>query len=201
MATTGTADTSSSEHGTEQSQASGIGQTLRDATCQKVTDQKTRASDTLGSVASAVRSMTEPLRADGHSGVADYVDQAAGGINRWADELRQRDLNDTIRVVHDFARREPAVFLGLAFGAGALLARFLKSSTGDKHSSSPSGSEGLWGRQAPVRRDSMRGNFAGGAQASTAGLSATTFGTAQTNRTSHESPLVSSEMPSAREVL
>jgi hypothetical protein len=62
MATTGTADTSSSEHETEQSQASGIGQTLRDATYQKVTDQKTRASDTLGSVASAVRSMTEPLR-------------------------------------------------------------------------------------------------------------------------------------------
>jgi hypothetical protein len=46
----------------------------------------------------------------------------------------------------------------------------------------------------------MHGNFAGGAQASTAGLSATTFGTAQTNRTS-QSPLVSSEMPSAREVL
>jgi hypothetical protein len=60
MATTGTADTSS-KHGTEPSQASGIGQTLRDATYQKVTDQKTRASDTLGSVASAVRSMTEPL--------------------------------------------------------------------------------------------------------------------------------------------
>lgn len=201
MATTGTADTSSSEHGTEQSQASGIGQTLRDATYQKATDQKTRATDTLGSVASAVRSMTEPLRADGQSGVADYVDKAAGGIDRWANELRQRDLNDTIRVVHDFARREPAVFLGLAFGAGALLARFLKSSTGEKHSSSVSASQGLWGRQAAVGRDSTRRTVAPGGQASTAGMSATTIGTAHTTRTSHESPVMPSEMPSTREVL
>jgi hypothetical protein len=133
--------------------------------------------------------------------VADYVDKAAGGIDRWANELRQRDLTDTIRVVHDFARREPAVFLGLAFGAGALLARFLKSSTGEKHPSSVSTSEGLWGRQAAVGQDSMRRRVAGGAQASTAGMSGTTFGTPHTARTSDESPVVRSEMPSAREVL
>ena len=54
MATTGIGDTAAQGQG---SQVSGIGQTLRDATYQKLTDQKTRASDTLGSVAGAVRGM------------------------------------------------------------------------------------------------------------------------------------------------
>ena len=52
MATTGIGDAPSQEQGTKGSQASGIGQTLRDATCQKLTDQKTRATATL---AGAVR--------------------------------------------------------------------------------------------------------------------------------------------------
>jgi hypothetical protein len=202
MATTGIADTSSSEQRTG-SQVSGIGQTLRDATYQKLTDQKTRASDTLGSVAGAIRGMTEPLREDGQSSVADYVDKAAEGIDRWADQLRQRDINDTVRAVHDFARREPALFLGLSFGAGALLARFLKSSTADNHRSYAAGSRGLAGGPASVRRDpTVGGTSRGGAsQSTTAAVSAATVGTDQTSRTSHESPLVSSEMPSGREVL
>jgi hypothetical protein len=201
MATTGTADTSSQEQSTKGSQLSGIGQTLRDATYQKLTDQKTRASDALGSVAGAVRGMTEPLREDGQSSVAAYVDKAAEGIDRWADQLRQRNIDNTVRAAHDFARREPALFLGLAFGAGALLARFLKSSTADSHRADASVPGGQWGGPASVRRDpTVGGTSAGGAsQASTAGVSAATFGTAQTSRPSHES--VSSEMPSAREVL
>ena len=139
---------------TRSSQVGGIGQTLRDATYQKLTDQKTRASDTLGSVAGAVRGMTEPLREDGQSSVADYVDKAAEGIDRWAHQLRQRDINDTVRAVHGFARREPAVFLGLAFGAGVFLARFLKSSTADNHSSD-AGVERTLGRPSfgPSRLD------------------------------------------------
>ena len=200
MATTGTAGTSSPEQATKGTQVSGIGQTVRDATYQKLTDQKTRASDTLGSVARAARGMTEPLREDGQSSVADYVDKAAEGIDRWAQQIRQRDINDTVRAVHGFARREPAVFLGLAFGAGVFLARFLKSSTADSQSSEAA-SRGQWDAPSSVRRDStVGGTSAGGPpQANLAGVSAATFGTAQTSRTSPESVL--SEMPSAREVL
>ena len=149
MATTGIGDTAAQGQG---SQVSGIGQTLRDATYQKLTDQKARASDTLGSVAGAVRGMTEPLRESGQSSVADYVDKAAEGIERWADQLRRRDINETVRAVHDFARREPAVFLGIAFGAGALLARFLKSSTSDDHRSTERSGRTMGGRNS-VRHD------------------------------------------------
>ena len=204
MATTGIGDTAAQEQRTKGSQASGIGQTLRDATYQKLTDQKTRATETLGSVAGAVRGMTEPLRESGQGSVADYVGKAAEGIDRWADQLRGRDIDDTVRAVHDFARREPALFLGIAFGAGALLARFLKSSTADGHRSYASASSGgRWstansGHQSPTSdglfdRRTPRMNESGVGEA--------TFGNPGTGRSSNETSRVSSEMPSAREVL
>ena len=110
---------------------SGITQTLRDTTYRSIDDQKARASDTLGSLAGAVRGMTQPLRDGGQPQIADYVNKAADGIERWASNLKQQDLEDAVRAVEQFARRQPAMFLGLAFGAGLVAARFLKSSSDD----------------------------------------------------------------------
>jgi hypothetical protein len=110
---------------------SGITQTLRDTTYRSIDDQKSRASDTLGSLAGAVRGMTQPLRDGGQPQIAEYVNKAADGIERWASNLKQQDLEDGVRAVEQFARRQPAMFLGLAFGAGLVAARFLKSSTDD----------------------------------------------------------------------
>ena len=107
----------------------GITQTLRDSTYRSIDEQKTRASDTLGSLAGAVRGMTQPLRDGGQAQIANYVNSAADGIERWASQLRQQDLEDALRGVEQFARRQPAMFLGIAFGAGLIAARFLKSSS------------------------------------------------------------------------
>jgi hypothetical protein len=72
--------------------------------------------------------MSQPLRDGGQPQMADYVNKAADGIERWATQLRQQDLEDAVRAVEQFARRQPALFLGVAFGAGLMAARFLKSS-------------------------------------------------------------------------
>jgi hypothetical protein len=108
--------------------SSGITQTLKDKTYQQLDGQKVRASDTLGNLAGAVRGMTQPLRDGGQEQIADAVNKAADGIERWASQLRQQDLDDAVRAVQQFARRQPAMFLGIAFGAGLIAARFLKSS-------------------------------------------------------------------------
>jgi hypothetical protein len=108
-----------------------IAQTLRDTTYRQLDDRKTRASDTLGSIAGAVRGMSQPLRDGGQSGIADYVNKAADGLERWAGDLKRQDVNDALRAAQRFARRQPALFLGAAFTAGLLAARFLKSSGGD----------------------------------------------------------------------
>lgn len=111
------------------SDSTDIGQTLRDSTHRSIDQQKARASDTLGNLAGAVRGMTQPLRDGGQAEIANYVDRAADGIERWASQLRQQDLEDAIRGVERFARRQPVMFLGIAFGAGLIAARFLKSSS------------------------------------------------------------------------
>jgi hypothetical protein len=108
-----------------------LGETLRDTTYRQLDDRKVRASDTLGSIAGAVRGMTQPLRDGGQTGMADYVNKAADGMERWAADLKRQDIDDALRAAQQFARRQPALFLGVAFTAGMLAARFLKSSGGN----------------------------------------------------------------------
>jgi hypothetical protein len=114
--------------------SSGVGvgdelrQLVRDKAYQQIESQKERAAGTLGAVAGAVRNATQGLRDSGQTGLAGYVTRAADEIDRWTSRLHEQDLDDAVREVREFARRKPAIFLGVAFGAGVLAARFFKSS-------------------------------------------------------------------------
>jgi hypothetical protein len=183
--------------------ASGIAQTLRDSTYRSIDDQKARASDTLGDFAGAVRGMTQPLRDGGQTQIADYVNKAADGIERWASELRQQDLEDAMRAVQQFARRQPAMFLGLAFGAGLVAARFLKSSSetgrtrrygGDFDTSYGYGSAGA-GPAGPR----ATGFDTPGTSFSSGGTARSTYGT--TGSATGDIPRVSSDIRPSGEVL
>ena len=89
---------------------------------------KQEAASTLSSVASTLLQSGMQLR-DGQQGVAgEYVERAARQIERAANYMQSADLKQMVNEVEDFARRRPAVFVGSAFAAGLLAARFLKSS-------------------------------------------------------------------------
>jgi hypothetical protein len=90
--------------------------------------QKDRATDGLGSVAQAVRQSTQQLRDQQHETIAQYVEQAADQIERFATSLKDRNVGDLAREAQDLARRRPVLFIGSAFALGLLGARFLKSS-------------------------------------------------------------------------
>jgi len=124
---------------TDNDESRGIGdelrQLVRDKAYEQIDSQKERATGTLGAVAGAVRHATQELREKGQTGLAGYVNRAADEIDRWTSRLREQDLDDAVREVQEFARRKPAIFLGVAFGAGVLAARFFKSS-------GPTGSSG-----------------------------------------------------------
>lgn len=163
----------------------GIAQMVRDTTYQRLDTQKERASETLGSLAGAVRSVTQQLRDGGQPAIADYANRAADGIERWSSQLRQQDVQNAIRGVQRFARREPAMFLGLAFGTGLLVARFLKSSSDSSDFYPDSGASG-W-------------------DAGTSGMSTTTTGSGSMPSTTTSGidalPRLGSEVRSAREAL
>jgi hypothetical protein len=95
---------------------------------EQVATQKDKASEALTSVAQALRQTGDQLRSNDQGAIGQYAGQAADQIERLSGFLRDRDVNDILYEAEQFARRQPAVFLGGAFVLGLLGARFLKSS-------------------------------------------------------------------------
>ena len=119
------------------STARGLAEQVREQASSQLSTQKNRAMDSLGSIAQAARQTTQSLRDNQQNAMADYVNKAADQIERFSTRLRERDVADLMQDAQQFARRQPAVFIGAAFAAGLLAARFLKSSTaGHEYSTS-----------------------------------------------------------------
>ena len=113
--------------GTTQDRATGVADQLRTKASGALSQQKSRATQGLGSVVEAIRQTGRQL-GDGNSGIAGYVNNAADSLQRWTETLDRKDIGEIVEDVQRFGRRQPALFVGLSFGAGLLGARFLKSS-------------------------------------------------------------------------
>jgi hypothetical protein len=158
---------------------------------------------------------SQPLRDGGQAGIADYVNKAADGIERWANNLNHQDLDQAMRSVQNFARRQPALFLGIAFGAGVMAARFLKSSeTNSRYESDYRSRYGQGSTSMPDygstggggRSTAGMGSSTGGALGSSSGTGPTGLGTsdrgaAQFGTTAGDIPRTSSDPRSSGEVL
>ena len=116
--------TTSERHG-----GNGIVGKIRDTATAQLNTQKEKATEGLGTVASAVRESTQNLRNQQHDVAARYVEQAADQIERVAARLREKDAAELLRDVQQLARRRPALFVGAAFAIGLIGARFLKSTS------------------------------------------------------------------------
>jgi len=107
--------------------AAGVMDQVKQQASTRVNEQKERAADGLGSVASAIRQASEQLRSENQT-LASYADKAVDQIQLFADRMRDKDPAEMVRDAERFARRNPAAFVGGAFVLGLALARFLKSS-------------------------------------------------------------------------
>ena len=96
----------------------------------QIATQKERASSELQGIAQALQQTGSQLREQDQGSIGQYAEQAADQVGRLSDFLSEKDSEELISEVEDFARNKPAVFLGAAFAAGAVAARFLKSSAG-----------------------------------------------------------------------
>jgi len=105
----------------------GLMDTIRDQATTRLTSQKARAADGLGGVVEAIRQTGQQLR-EKNGTLAGYADNAAGQLEQWASNLRDRDVNELVDDVKRFAQRRPAVFIGGGVALGLVVARFLKSS-------------------------------------------------------------------------
>lgn len=81
----------------------------------------------LGSVADVVRQTTQEVGGDNQT-LTHYGDRIAEQIEGVSSYLDQHSIDDVLSDVQNFARRQPAVFLGGAFMLGIMVGRFLRSS-------------------------------------------------------------------------
>jgi len=107
--------------------ASDIANQAREQLDTQFESKKDKAVDTIGDIASALRGTGEKLKGVGPLG--DVAGRAADGMDRVSKFFDGKQIGDVVRDVEQFARREPAIFVGAAFAIGLLGGRFLKSST------------------------------------------------------------------------
>jgi hypothetical protein len=94
----------------------------------RFTETKSRAAETLSGVASGLLTSSETLR-DQNGPASRAFERAAEGVDRFAQYLQDTDVDDVIDQVHEFARRQPAAFIGGAFALGFIASRFIKATT------------------------------------------------------------------------
>jgi ElaB/YqjD/DUF883 family membrane-anchored ribosome-binding protein len=93
------------------------------------TTQQERLAASLNTVAMALHDASREMRTQDETTIADYVDTAANQVERFGGMLREQDVNQLIDATEQFARRRPALFLGVAFALGFAATRFLRSSS------------------------------------------------------------------------
>jgi len=100
----------------------------KDTVKSQLSNQKEKAVSTLGSFTDALMHTGDQLRQSGQGVFGGYAETLADKVDHVAVYLRDNDIDDLTAQVEDFARRQPALFIGGAFVVGVALARFLKSS-------------------------------------------------------------------------
>ena len=125
-----------------------------------VDEGKGTAAQTLGTVAGALRGAAQDLQQGEVAALGTYAQSAAEQLDKVAGYLREKDLKGLTRDAETFARRHPEVFLGGAFLAGILAARFIKSSRPQAGATPGSGFESGYGGGYAAGPQS----YAGGAQ-------------------------------------
>lgn len=105
-----------------------VEQARQTATTQ-IAERKDQAAQSVGAVAETLRQTGQQLRGGEGQAFASLAIAAADRMDNLSGYLRDRDVNDLVADVEDFARRQPILFLSGAFALGALAARFLKSSS------------------------------------------------------------------------
>jgi ElaB/YqjD/DUF883 family membrane-anchored ribosome-binding protein len=103
-------------------------------------EQKANLASGFTSVADSIRQVGENLGNSGENNqiaalAGKYGDSLAGQIEKLSSYIEDRELRELMRDVEQFARRNPALFIGGAFTLGILAARFLKSSGGQNQTS------------------------------------------------------------------
>jgi hypothetical protein len=97
----------------------------------RLEEHRSQTAQGLSSVAGALRQSSQQVQEKDQGVVTQFAGQygnvIADQVERVSNYLQDRSTQDLVREVEDFARRDPAIFIGGAFLLGLVGARLLKS--------------------------------------------------------------------------
>jgi len=122
------------QHRAEQAreQAKGTADWAKQKGSESVEAGKQDAASRVDNLGDTLHRTAEDLQNQNLGFVANYLDEAARGLDEFAGNIADQDLGQLMHRVENFARRQPGLFLGGAVTAGFLMARFLNSSGGHR---------------------------------------------------------------------
>ena len=90
-------------------------------------DQISSGADIVNQIAHSALSLADEMKGSAPQ-FASMVRSAAESAEAFSDEIRDKSFDELVDATSDFARRQPALFVGAALAAGFMLARFVKAS-------------------------------------------------------------------------
>lgn len=109
--------------------ARSLGEEAKERASGYVEGGKHAVTDNLEAFAQAIRKAGDELRNSDQTMAAQLVGQAAGTLERLTRSIEGTSLDDMVRQVRSFARRNPIAFTAGAAVAGFALARFARASS------------------------------------------------------------------------
>ena len=113
------------------SQAAGLADTAKYQARSVVDEQKNFAAERVGGVARVARRAAEQLEGELPL-AASYVREAGDGIDEIAGAIRERNVEELLAALEDFAEQRPATAFVVSMLAGFALARFVRSSAAEQ---------------------------------------------------------------------
>ena len=140
---------------TAKQQGRNLAHEAREQLRQQASSQTERMAEALRNVGTQVQALADG-RTEDAGGTRDYAHQAANTVQEWAGRVESRGFQGLTQDLERVARRRPGVFLAGAAGAGFLIGRFLRSSSGSGGSAGGGNEASNW-RPPPAmeRAESM----------------------------------------------
>ncbi|MDO1580625.1 nutrient deprivation-induced protein [Rhizobium oryzicola] len=110
-----------------------------DAARETADRQKGWAAEQVGSIGGAIERVGRELEEGDQREMGRLARQMGESVNRFADDIKGRDLSQIASMAEDFGRRQPLAFVGLAALAGLAASRFVTASA--SRSAAPSSRE------------------------------------------------------------
>lgn len=126
--------------GQAQEKVQGAAQQAKGRISEQVDQRSTQAGQQVNTVAQDVRSVAEELRTQGKDKPAEYAEKAAERVQSAGQWLEQKNGDELLHDVENFARRNPWAVAAGGLVLGLAASRLLKASSSERYRSSVSNS-------------------------------------------------------------